>query len=443
MGAEERYHRGGQRILIIGGGLAGLAAAVYLAPRCRDITLLEARSRLGGRAGSFVDQASGQLLDACQHVTMGCCTAFASFCQRLGIDSLLRRQSALHFMTPDGQTSRWQADPWPAPWHLARTLALAHFLSAREKTQAALAMLALRRLSPDHDEPLLPWLLHQGQTPRLLDRFWSPVLVSALNDSLDRLGTKYARKVFVDAFLASGSGGDVYLPTVPLDRLYGEELAAWLQAHRVRVRTEVAVRQLLVDRDAWVGAELRDGQVLEADACIAAVPWHRFLDSLPEELVEAEETFEQLRLLEAVPITSVHLWYDQPLTPLPHVVLLESICQWLFRKGETAPGEHYHQVVISAARVLRDLGHEETLRRTTEELSRLFPGPKLLRARVVTEPRATFSASPGVDRLRPLQKSPIRGLFLAGDWTQTGWPATMEGAVRSGILAGKAVLRPG
>jgi uncharacterized protein with NAD-binding domain and iron-sulfur cluster len=188
---------------------------------------------------------------------------------------------------------------------------------------------------------------------------------------------------------------------------------------------------------------LRDGTALAADLYVAAVPFDRLLDLLPAEVVDRFPVFAGLRNLEPSPITSVHLWYDRAITRLPHVVLIDCLSQWLFNRGTVTPGEHYVQVVVSAARGLRGLGHEEVQRRVTAELARLFPaaaGAVLRRARVVTEHAATFSAVPGVDRWRPGPVSPIDNLFLAGDWTATGWPATMEGAVRSGYRAAEALL---
>jgi uncharacterized protein with NAD-binding domain and iron-sulfur cluster len=173
------------------------------------------------------------------------------------------------------------------------------------------------------------------------------------------------------------------------------------------------------------------------------VPFGRLLDLLPEQVVAANSYFGNLRHLETSPITSVHVWFDRPVTRLPHAVLIDGVGQWVFNRGEVAPGEHYVQIVVSAARQFRGLGHDEVERRVVAELRRLFPAAAaaaVLRARVVTEHAATFSAVPGVDRWRPSQRSPIPDLFVAGDWTATGWPATMEGAVRSGYLAAEALL---
>jgi squalene-associated FAD-dependent desaturase len=282
-----------------------------------------------------------------------------------------------------------------------------------------------------------------GQTPRIVDRFWGLVLVSALNESPDRIGLRYARKVFVDGFLRHRRGFEVEVPSVPLARLYGYEMKKCLEAHDLLLRTNCAARSLVVANNRIEKVELRSGESIAADWIIAAVPFDRLLDLLPSTLVDDQPYFAKLRRLETSPITSVHLWYGRPIMDLPHVVLIDSLGQWVFNRGETTPGEFYLQVVVSAARQFRGLGHDEVQRRIVEELSQLFRAAEphiLLRARVVTEHAATFSAVPGVDQWRPDQSSPLENLLVAGDWTATGWPATMEGAVRSGYLAAEKLL---
>jgi len=212
----------------------------------------------------------------------------------------------------------------------------------------------------------------------------------------------------------------------------------------VTVTLEQAARSFRVMGNRVQGLELRTGEVALADWYVAAVPFDRLLAILPEDTVQADSYFRDLQRLEASPITSVHLWFNRPIMTLPHVVLVDGVGQWVFNRGEAAPGEHYVQVVVSAARQFRGLGHDEVQRRVLDELGRLFPPAKaanLRRVRVVTEHAATFSAVPGVDRWRPAQATPLANLFVAGDWTATGWPATMEGAVRSGYLAAEVFLK--
>jgi squalene-associated FAD-dependent desaturase len=431
-----------ERVLIIGGGLTGLAAATVLAPCGFQVTLLESRNRLGGRASSFQDAATGQLIDACQHVSMGCCTNFSHFCRTVGIDHLLERQAHLFFMTADGRVSRFEAMRIPAPFHLASSFCRAHFLSVGEKLRIAWGLASLRK-PIHHDPPFQEWLIAHHQTPRTVERFWGVVLTSALNETPDRIGLRYARKVFVDGFLRDRRGFEVELPQVPLGRLYGEELQHWLRAQEVKLIFNAAARRLHISGGRVQAVALRQADELSADWYISAVPFDRLVDLLPVEIANTEPYFANIKRLQSSPITSVHVWYDRAVLDLPHLVLIGCDGQWVFNRGESNPGEFYIQVVVSASRQFRGLGHDAVQQRIVSELARLFPKATpsaLRRARVVTEHGATFSAVPNVDLLRPGQLSPIENLFVAGDWTATGWPATMEGAVRSGYLAAQVIL---
>jgi len=465
--------------VIVGGGLAGLAAAVSLGSAGLATLLLESRDRLGGRASSFVDPETGATVDNCQHVSMGCCTNLRQFCRTIGVDRSLQVQSALTFIGPDGSRSRFSAVPLPAPLHLAPAFLRLSYLSLREKWSLAIGLRRLARLREgDWDGRLSfgDWLRRQGQSERAIERFWEVVLVSALSESLDRIDIGLARKVFVDGFLRHRRGWEVEIPTVPLDQLYDAPARRWLTARGGSVRTQAAARRLHGDAQRVTSVELRSGELLPVSEIVLAVPHHRALELLPPDVAALPE-LSVLNALETAPITSLHLTFDRPITELPHAVLVGRLSQWLFRRPATAflsaleqgprgavagpddPGAremsarqadrgapaaaHGYQVVISASRALHGRSQEEVRDAVLGELRSIWPAAtdaRLLHWRMVTERRAVFSATPGCDRLRPAQATPVPNLFLAGDWTSTGWPSTMEGAVRSGYLAAEALL---
>ncbi|QVL30393.1 hydroxysqualene dehydroxylase HpnE [Telmatocola sphagniphila] len=430
-------------VLVLGGGLAGLSAAVKLASSGHQVTLLESKNRLGGRAGSFQDAISGQKIDACQHVTLGCCTAFAEYCRITGTEELLEKQSELYFQASDRRVDIFSGDALPAPFHLGRAFLRLRFLTALEKIQVAYGLSHLVRKSAQQDPPFLPWLKAHYQSPRTIERFWNVVLVSALNMRVEEVGLKYARKVFREAFWVNREGLNISLPKTSLDSLYGETLRHWFDRHSVRLELNAGVQQISFDRyHRATSVTLHDGRQFAADAIISALPFERLLDLLPHELV-GNQMSSDLAKLEFSPITSVHLWFDQSILQRPHVALVDCLGQWIFNRGESSPGEYYLQVVISASnRTFPGKSNDEIKSAIQEELKRLYPlteRARLLRSRVVTERRATFAPVPGVDRLRPGQDIGFKNFFLAGDYTQTGWPATMEGAVRSGFLAAARV----
>jgi squalene-associated FAD-dependent desaturase len=472
-------------VVIVGGGLAGLAAAVGLGGRSGvRVTLLESRPRWGGRASSFLDQATGQQIDNCQHVNLGCGTNFRHFCRTVGIDRFFHRESRLTFVGPDGRANVLAAAPLPAPFHLFPSLARLAYLSFAEKWRLARGLRQLARTDPASagNESFLHWLERHEQSPRVIERFWHVVLVSALSETLERIDIAHARKVFVDAFLANRHGWEVWLPTVPLDDLYGARLVEWLAARNVVARLQSGVKGVLAGPDFQpagraAGVELRSGERIDADQVILAVPQHLVLSLLPDGL-EQEPALSGIGQLETAPISSVHLWFDRPITELRHAVFVGRLSQWMFNRSAiqaesgtlhpqsqihpTPPGppllrggdgepenrkpktENYLQIVISASREVLARGQEETIRTVVDELAGVWPaarGARLVHSRLVTEHKAVLSMLPGVDRLRPPQQSPIENVQLAGDWTQTGWPGTMEGAVRSGYLAAENVLR--
>ncbi len=460
------------KVIIVGGGLAGLAAASALADNDVSVTLLESRPRLGGRASSFTDRDTETCIDNCQHVSLGCCTNFNHFCRCLGIDRFFRRESELYFLGPevrglgrddiDGKVDRLVSSWLPAPFHLIKSFQRLSYLERRDRRLLAKGLRALALADPETsaEQRFDRWLHEHKQTRAAAERFWNVVLVSALSESLERISVAHARKVFVDAFMSNKRGWEVRIPTVPLDNLYGTQVTDWLTERGVAIRLQCGVRQIVLENDSCIAVELRSGERLQANHFIVAVPHHLVLGLLPERM-RSHPKLIGIERLETAPIASVHFWFDRPITSLPHAVFVGRLSQWMFNRSvlqsrasgleadsdqgtADGPRTYYLQVVISAARNLPGRSQEQTISAVVRELAEIWPetaNARLVHSRLVTEHKAVFSAKPGADAFRPYQQSPIPNLQLAGDWTQTGWPATMESAVRSGYLAAENVLR--
>jgi squalene-associated FAD-dependent desaturase len=437
---SEPRHPERPHVIVVGGGLAGLAAAAATTEtRCR-VTLLEARRRCGGRAASFDDPVSGGLVDACQHVAMGCCTAFLDLCRRAGLDDALRRDRTLWFIGPEGDRSRCTPSRLlPAPLHLAPLLFGMRHFSIGERVALARGMLRLarRRIADAADAPTaLEWLRSAGQPERVIRLFWQPVIESALGESIDLVGIAAARKVAVDGFLAHRDAADLLVPTEPLGTLFGTRLVRWLESAGVAVASGTAVTAIERAVDGQVAAVHCGAERLSCAAVIVAVPWKAAGRLVPDVVPDVDDR------LAGSPITAVHLWFDRDVIDVPHAVLVGRVSQWVFRgePGATAPG--HCQVVISASRGLMQGDRKALVEQVVAELRDVFPAARtaLVReAKVVTDPTAVLSVRPGVDACRPAATTRVPNLFLAGDWTATGWPSTMEGAVRSGRTAARAV----
>ncbi|HVC98516.1 MAG TPA: hydroxysqualene dehydroxylase HpnE [Pirellulales bacterium] len=442
------------RVAVVGGGLAGLAAAARLAEAGLAVELFEARRQLGGRATSFHDPASGEWIDHCQHVSMGCCTNLADFCRRTQIDDAFRRDRVLHFFAPDGRGYRLAGCRWlPAPLHLGPSFLRFGFLSFFERLAIARALWRLARTAIDDDasQPTIgQWLRANGQSARAIEWFWSVVLVSALGEEVERASLAAARKVFVDGFLSARSAYEIEVPLIPLGEMYGRRLEAWLADHGVSVHKGTAVERVEGGAAGVTAVVLAGGARRETDAVVVALPWRRVREVFDTELLSALPGLIGVERIEAAPITGVHLWFDREIVQLHHAVLVGRLSQWVFNRGQRTTVEsgpwpaHYYQVVISASRSLVTRDRDDVVREVVSDLAAIWPAAgqaKLIQWRIVSEQAAVFSVRPGIDHHRPRQRTPIANLALAGDWTRTGWPATMEGAVRSGYLAAESILQ--
>jgi len=418
-----------------------MAAAVAAAQNGLRVELFEQRKSLGGRARSFLDPKTGQLVDHCQHVSMGCCTALADFCRQTKVDDCFRNYRELHFFGPDGQQCDFNIAGWlPAPLHLLPGLMRLKYFARGERWNIARTLRKLARAQPnDNQESIGAWLQRHGQSEQMIELFWSVVLKSALSESTDRVSLAAAQKVFVDGFLASPHGCELEVPRFPLREIFDRRVGTWLQEYGVAVHRGTRIKQIDGDAARATALVLPDGTRREFDFVVAAVPWQHIRSLLSEAVLEAIPTLQHVDNFQSSPITAVHFWFDRPITPLPHAVLVGKRSQWVFNRGQ-----HYCQVVISAANELVGQDRGKLVAAVRDELNAIWPkveSARLLHWRVITHRSPIFSVTPGVDSYRPSQQTPIENLLLAGDWTSTGWPATMESAVRSGQLAVEGILQ--
>jgi zeta-carotene desaturase len=438
-------------VIVVGGGLAGLAAGIALAESGYRVRLFEKRPFLGGRATSYV-LPSGEHVDNCQHVTLGCCTNLDDFYRRVGAAGKIRFFDRLVFVDSQGRRGVIASSALPAPLHLGPSFAFFSLLNWADKRAIARAMLDIVRSAGhprDLDEPggitMLEWLRRRKQTGAAVERFWRVVLVSALNEELDRTDARYGVEVFWKAFLAHRAGYRMGVPCVPLAELYDGCRAA-IEQRGGEVQLRATVRRLLIDGNSLRAVQFDDGREETAEHFVLAVPHDAVGELLPAEAAAREPAFANLANLRTSPITGVHFWFDRVVLREPFLTLLDCASQWVFNKsllyGSSETGQ-YLQIVISASHDLLEKSRQDIIDLCLRELEMVLPAVReaeLVKATVIKEANATFSPAPGCDRWRPPQKSPFGRLFLAGDWTATGWPATMEGAVRSGYLAAEAIL---
>ena len=416
-------------VIIAGGGLAGLAAATALGQAGFRVDLLEARAFLGGRATSWPE--NGEVIDNCQHVLLRCCVNLLDFYRRLGVADRIAFHDTFHFIEPGGRVSVLRRGSLAAPLHFAGSFLRMPCLGAADKLGIARGLLAIRRERRRTGLDrigMLDWLLAHRQTPRAIERFWRQVLVSAVNEDLDRMAACHGFQVFWLGFLAHPDAYEMGIPAVPLRELYCD--AAFERAGQIALHMRSAAKRFEF-ADGRAQAVLAGGERLTADYFICALPFERVSAVAPELEVPAD-------LFEHSPITGIHLWYDRPVTALPHATLLDRTLQWVFNKRDG----RYLLAVVSASRDLVEASRSDVLAIAQAEMAEFFPAARearLVKAQVVKEVRATFSAAPETEARRPPAATRFPNLFLAGDWTRSGWPATMEGAVRSGYLAAEAV----
>ena len=438
-----------RRIAIVGAGVAGLAAGCALAEAGYTVTLFERRPYVGGRASSYPHPGSGQTIDNCQHILLGCCTNLRSLLSRVGREDAVAWTSHITYIEPGGRRSVVRSTALPAPFQSAPSFLRAQCFSFADKRAIAHGLRQFFTGYPADvpgGESFLTWARRHGQTPGALRRFWEPILQSALNDDLDRISVHYAGKVLRDSFLNSAEAGRIGVPLLPLSEMYSGA-AAYLQARGGTVHLRTGVEQLEQTTEGW-RLHTRSGDGAHTfDDIVLALPFEateRLVTSLPASPAR-DALLKNFERFEHAPLVGVHLWFDREITELPHAVLLDATIQWMYQRDklQSAPaGQGSHlELVVSVAHKLVPMSQRDIIELAVRELALFFPAvreARLLQAIVTKEVRATFSVPPGLDAHRPGARTAWPGLYLAGDWTDTGWPATMEGAARSGFLAAEA-----
>jgi len=440
-------------VIVVGGGFAGLSSAARLAPSAR-VMLLEARSRLGGRATAFHDRRTGELVDNGQHVLLGCYRETLAFLDRVGALGHLHVERRLRVPMIDrqGRRSELTCPDLPAPWHLLAGVcdwnALGWADRAAVLRMAAPLRIAQRELQGRRDrhaaspgETVEQWLIRNGQTPRVRELLWNPLALAALNQHPSSAAAPPFARVLAEMFGSDAQAASIILPARPLHLMYAEPARAFIERQGGAVRTGQHARILL--RNNALECVSCDGDRWTPHAVVCAVPWYALPDAFEGDTVALRDTLQAARHTAESPIVTVNLWFDRRVMDDPFVGLPGRTMQWVFDKraafGEQA--SHLSLVSSGAAAVLA-MSNDDLIAAAHQEILEAMPATRaarLVAATVIREPRATFSLAPG-QPARPGTRTAIPGLYLAGDWIDTGLPATIEGACRSGHAAALSVL---
>ena len=441
-----------KKVVVLGGGLAGLSAALRLTEHDFDVTLVERRPFLGGRAFSFVEAREQVEVDNGQHVFLGSFTYYLAYLEAIGAAEMSYLQSRLRVeVVLDGTSGVLRGTPWLGRLHLLPSFLRYPHLGPRDKLLAIYGLLMVvltnrSRKSEELDqESAYDWLKRHRQTDRAIANLWNLILLPTLNDDVRDVSADMALMVFQEGLLKGPNEAAIGLSRVGLTSLNGDPAHRRLEEMGARVMLGKAVRSLRVEDGMVRGVELSNGLVLEGDAYVSALPFAELLQSLPEE-TGGNGFFSRARALRSSPIVGIHLWYDRTIMDQDFVAFLNSPVQFVFNKSliQGAKGTKGQYVCISLSGAWRFVNRpkDELAEQFIGEMARLFPRARearVERSLVVKEPRATFRSAPGAARSRLPQATPIPNLFLAGEWTDTGWPSTMESAVRSGVFAADKV----
>jgi len=440
-----------QDVVVIGGGFAGLSAGVALAERGYKVTLVEKRVRLGGRASSHLDPNTGETIDNGQHVFVRAYQQTIRFLTTIGtLDRLVfQDRLRLTLVEAGGPTTRISTLPLPAPFHLTAGMLTARGIPIKDRFVALARGARLLRGAPEAVTGLTveQWLASQGQPPAIRARLWRPLALAALNEDPAVAAAEPFAAALRETFFQHASWSAIGIPRTGLSALYTTAAQEYIEQRGGRVLTGTSVTSVTVGRGRVAGVVLGDGDTLTAAWYVSAVPYVNLPELLPSEIQLGYIAFLASRGLVSSPIISIYLWFDRPVLPEPFVGMIGTAWQWAFDRrtllGHSTSDGHIALVMSAAGKCLSRSTDDLTALAITE-LEALFPsarGATLRHRMVVKEPNATFSPTVGSEAYRPDQRTPLDNFFLAGDWTKTGLPASIEGAVRSGYRCADLISR--
>jgi squalene-associated FAD-dependent desaturase len=438
-----------KRVVIIGGGFSGLAAAVTLSERGENVVLLEARAHLGGRAYSFIDSKTGDTVDNGQHLFMGCYRHTISFLEKIGTLDRLKFQPhpRVDFLDRAFGLTSFDCPDLPAPINVLAGLFRLKGLTTGDKLRALNIGKAIRASSNGvmrNGFTVTEWLDHHKQSERIKERFWYPMAVATLNESPEIASARMMRVVLKEAFSGNRANANIGISRVGLSDLYTIAAKDFILSRGGSVETNAQVKNFVIENGRARAVLLKDGRLIDADYFISAVTPQALIKLLPDKIGAGE--FAELSRLESSPIISINLWFDRSIIDREFVGLLGTKTQWLFNKAKIsadASGSNHLAIIISAARNFVERRKDALVELAVSELGELIPEARwarLLHSVVVKEREATLSHTVESDSLRPGPRTSITNLILAGDWTQTGLPATIESAVMSGNIAADCVV---
>jgi hydroxysqualene dehydroxylase len=437
-------------VVIIGGGLAGLSAAVKLANSGAKVFLYEQNPQLGGRTYSFIDNKTGDVVDNGQHLLIGAYHNTIEYLKLIGTDSFLSKQTKpkLNFYNPKYGISTFEISNLPKPFDLTAAMLKYRALAIRDRQKLLKVGLALRKLDPPTEKKIAhqsveEWLINLDQSEVVRHSFWYPIVVSVMNELPNRASATLFARSLKKSFLGNKSDAALLVPMVGQTELYVNEAENLLSKNKVKILKGEGVRHIIIENGKATGVEADSS--IKSKYVISAVPYFKLPNILPSS-VTYKYPFSKLKYFKSVPIISINLWFDRSVMDIDFVGVVQKKIQWVFNKhrimGETQKPDNYITAVISGAYKFIQLSKDELVSLAIKDLTEIFPMIKtavLKHSLVIKEKRATFSATNEIEQYRPNYETPIENLFLAGDWTNTGLPATIEGAVQSGFECARLI----